>query len=267
MEHDGTQWNGAEGNTSTSAPRVTPSKYWCFTLNNYTMEQLEHLEHYFKKTDTQYIMGLEGQDKTPHIQGYVEFKKRLRPRETIKIKEIHWERCKGTKEQNIKYCSKEGNYRTNMEIEKPLEDPMEGLTFYEWQTEILDMIKTKPDKRKIYWYYDEKGGAGKTTFVKHVCMKYPKKSIFINGKANDIKCAIASLEFKPEICIFHFTRSVEDYVSYEALESVKDGIFFSGKYESSMFIMNCPHVLVFANFLPNEDKLSKDRWIIKNLTT
>lgn len=59
---------------------------------------------------------------------------------------------------------------------------------------------------------------------------------------------------------------MENYVSYEAIESVKDGIFFSGKYESGMTIFNQPHIICFANFAPDIGKMSSDRWKIFELS-
>ena len=63
--------------------------------------------------------------------------------------------------------------------------------------------------------------------------------------------------------IFHYVRSMEDYVSYAAIEEVKDGMFYNGKYESSMVIYNPPHIICMANFPPDLDKLSKDRWVVR----
>lgn len=91
-------------------------------------------------------------------------------------------------------------------------------------------------------------------------------AIYVNGKGTDIKAAICEMKEPPDIVIFGYPRSTEDYISYGALEEIKDGIFFSGKYESRMKIFNPPHVYVFANFRPNEDEMSKDRWIIKNIS-
>ncbi len=59
---------------------------------------------------------------------------------------------------------------------------------------------------------------------------------------------------------------MEDYVSYQALEEIKDGIFFSGKYEGGMKIFNSPHVICFANFSPAEHKLSGDRWVVEEVS-
>lgn len=69
----------------------------------------------------------------------------------------------------------------------------------------------------------------------------------------------------PKVCVFHYTRAVENYVSYEALEAIKDGIFFSTKYESGMVVFDSPHVVVFANFPPDRTQLSADRWRITNI--
>lgn len=87
-------------------------------------------------------------------------------------------------------------------------------------------------------------------------------AIMISGKGADIKYGITKhLEEKPlDVALFHYVRSQEIFISYEAIESVKDGIFFSAKYESGMCLFNSPHVLVFANFMPDITKLSKDRW-------
>lgn len=90
-------------------------------------------------------------------------------------------------------------------------------------------------------------------------------ALVVSGKASDIKCAIAGMKIKPEVVIFCCPRNSEGYISYDALEQVKDGMFFSGKYESEMVLFNNPHVIVFANFAPDLAKLSVDRWKIVNL--
>lgn len=105
---------------------------------------------------------------------------------------------------------------------------------------------------------------GKTTLAKHLCLKYKNEIIFLSGKANDIKYAVFEFTKKKTLrcAIFHYTRSNEQFVSYEAIESIKDGIFFNNKYESAQVIYDCPHIIVFANFQPNYGSLSKDRWKI-----
>jgi len=46
------------------------------------------------------------------------------------------------------------------------------------------------------------------------------------------------------------------------LESIKNGLFFSGKYESTQVVMNSPHLIIFANEPPDKSKMSADRWHI-----
>ena len=56
-----------------------------------------------------------------------------------------------------------------------------------------------------------------------------------------------------------FTRSQEQFVSYQAIEEVKNGILFNNKYEAKMVVFNNPHVVVFSNFEPDYKALSSDR--------
>ncbi len=69
-------------------------------------------------------MGKEvGEMGTPHLQGYIALKvksKKFRPLPTFAVKReegknaMHFERARGNREQNYKYCSKEGNFITNI---------------------------------------------------------------------------------------------------------------------------------------------------------
>lgn len=259
METVGNSWKQNEGNTR---PRFVPSKHWCFTLNNWEIQELETLETVCKEKEIKYCIGKEvGENGTPHLQGFISSKTKIRPMETFKNKRIHWEKCKGNEEQNIKYCTKDNNYTTNIKIKKPLTILKEE-QLYEWQIDIIKIIEQEPDDRKIYWYWEEKGCAGKTTFSKYLSSKY--EAIPLEGKKNDILYCAA--EFESEIYIWDLERSMESYVSYGALEKIKNGYYMCSKYESKPIIRNPPHVIVFANFAPDESKLSRDRWEIRNIT-
>jgi len=58
---------------------------------------------------------------------------------------------------------------------------------------------------------------------------------------------------------------MEEYISYGAMEKIKNGFYMSSKYESKPIIRNCPHIICFANFEPDYDKLSQDRWKVHNI--
>jgi hypothetical protein len=224
-----------------------------------------------KKAES-YMYQLEvGAEGTPHLQGCFKFKN---ARSWSSIKDtFKWfvEPCHDWK-ASVKYCSK-----TDSRVEGPwaynCEAGPEEYTFklekpYEWQQDIINICSGPVDPRKIYWIYCREGGSGKTALTKHLCMN--NKAIFVSGKAADVKAAVASMPTKPPIVIFGVPRSAEkadgdQCVSWDAIETVKDGMFFSGKYESGMVLMAPPHMFIFANFPPDESKLSKDRWIIKNL--
>ncbi len=118
----------------TAMPRINPAKAWCFTLNNYTENELGALVQLFSSLDDKYyyIVGEEvGEEGTPHLQGYIEKKDgRFRPLPKFAVRRqcvatigevspppknaMHFEKAKGNRTQNYKYCSKDGKFVTNI---------------------------------------------------------------------------------------------------------------------------------------------------------
>lgn len=244
------------GNTKTK--KVNPAKHWCFTYNNYKEEKFKELCSKFSKIEAKWIIGKEiGEQGTPHLQGYVEFPNKVRPLSIIEDKNIHWEIRKGTREDNLIYCSKEGDYYGNLKP-KPKLKILEESKLKNWQKDLIKIIEKEPNDRTIHWYWETKGNTGKTTFSKYLCHKY--EAVPLEGKKNDILYCAA--EFESNIYIWDLERTMEDYVSYGALEKIKNGLFMCAKYESKPIIRNPPHIIVFANFKPDENALSKDRWNI-----
>jgi len=246
------------------------SRYWFLTWNNYTNDWLTKLttglgaESWVLQPEKCPTTG------TPHIQGILQFKSQ-KAFETLhkEIKQVRWERVR-SKEAAIRYCSKletkDGKTEIHgFQLPKKLIDPMEGKTLQEWQEKIINIIKEKPDDRKIHWFWETQGGIGKTSLAKSICIKN-KSAIYICGNASDIKYAICSMGEGPEIVIWDIPRSIKNNIDYSALEQVKNGIFFSTKYESGQMIFNIPHIIVFANDPPKNGELSSDRWDIHNIT-
>lgn len=262
MEPSGTDGTVGSGNTTanpTNPSRGNFAKRWTFTLNNYSEEQFQNIKNICGTNGT-YILGREvGKEGTPHIQGYFECKKRIRAIQFFGVKEIHFEVAKGNRDQNIAYCSKEGNYETNFKIKKPLKIIEE---LKPWQKSVENIIQTEPDERSIYWFWDETGNTGKTVLTKYLCHKY--NAIPVEGKKADILYVCA--EFESECYIFDLSRTTESQSGlYDSIEKVKNGLYMCGKYESKPIVRNCPHVIVFANFYPDKSKLSLDRWQIFNI--
>lgn len=93
------------------------NRNWCFTLNNYTKEEVKKLT----ETGNQYLFQEEtGENKTPHLQGcmFLPNAVGLKHMKTINPR-AHWEICKN-KPATLQYCSKEdtrtGQIYTNIDL-------------------------------------------------------------------------------------------------------------------------------------------------------
>lgn len=253
------------GNTKTSA-RVSTSLYWFFTLNNHSKEDFDILSKEICLHCLDYrVQEEQGEAGTLHLQGFIHCKKRIRPMETFSCKRIHWEKCRSPIHAR-EYCSKEESATGNYILDS-IEPIKLILPDRPWQLAILNMIKEEPNDRNIHWYWETVGNSGKSAFTKYLCVKH--NALSVSGKSNDCKYAIVKYHEEkkryPKIVIFDVPRTNLEYINYEAIESIKNGCFFSGKYECSQVIMNSPHIIIFANSPPDKSKLSQDRWIIKNL--
>lgn len=245
--------------------QISPAKHWVFTYNNPPDDFLDLLNvvpgiaKFVIQKEKGEITG------TVHLQGYIEFKEKIRPCSVINwTSNIHWETCKCIPKA-IAYCQKpetriEGPWFKGIKALRPAQKPFE---FKEWQKNLLTLLDGEPDHRKIYWFYDEIGGKGKSEIAKWLAIN--KGAIILGGKGADMKDAIARMPEFPEIIIIDVPRCSTEYVSYQGLEEVKNGCFFSGKYESKMIVGPVPHVIVFANEEPKKDKLSADRWEVIEL--
>lgn len=249
--------------------QISPSIRWCLTLNNYTNEHLKLLSSIVPIYCKKYIISKEvGEQGTPHLQGYLELKKKARPKSIFKIDEIHWEKARGNIMENLSYCSKENNIFLMLGMPRPLKPLACENNLRPWQFDLTKIVEHEPDDRKIYWYWSASGNTGKTTFARYLHRKYD--GILLSGKSSDMKNAIIEYKktngYTPELIIIDLPRGFDkDYLSYNGLEEIKNMFFYSGKYEGGMVDGNQPHLIVFCNELPNIMKMSKDRWVIVNI--
>lgn len=91
---------------------MSRGKNWCFTLNNYTNEDVDSLQNLVGTHECVYIIfGKEvGDSGTPHLQGFVSFSKRTYLTEVKKriSDRAHLELARMVPE-SIEYCKKEGD--------------------------------------------------------------------------------------------------------------------------------------------------------------
>jgi len=254
------------------------ARYYIWTWNNYEEKDVDLMKNWIDKHCSEGHFQREIGEKcgTPHLQGFWCFKN---ARYFSSLKK-DWPKLHIEKANNIKaardYCKKDETKvgDTIFGGTQHVKDPLEGKKLYDWQIELLKICDETPDERSIYWFFDEDGNCGKTTLAKHLCLKYPEEVLYLSGGPqnckwgittflhNKVKSKLVRNDKNLRIAIFDYTRSQDDKVSYQALEEVKNGIFFNTKYESMQVIFNCPHVVVFSNFLPDMTKLSSDRWKI-----
>ena len=97
------------------------ARNWCFTLNNYTDEHVAALDALHPSHVSYLLFGFEtGESGTPHLQGYVQFTKKLRLTGVRKLipGNAHVEVAKGSADDNYKYCTKGGDFKEYGSIKK-----------------------------------------------------------------------------------------------------------------------------------------------------
>lgn len=236
---------------------------WCFTWNNYhevstyldTLELLKSMCRY-------YAFGFEVAPTTAtrHIQGYVYFKNaRTFDQMKLILPDVHLEKANRSPKDNHRYCSKGGVYESNMSFDENeyVLDVISELR--PWQSELENIVRSPPNGRSIYWIWENVGNVGKTSFVKYLLNKYEFCEFSRATKSADI---VTVADRKKTCYLFDFARTQENFSPYIALEQLKDGLVSDSKLKktSRNIIMNCPHIICFANWAPNRAAMSLDRW-------
>lgn len=265
----GTNGTKSLGNTKPSSK----GRNYCFTVNNWTEEELEQMTRGFEVSGCKWVIGKEvGESGTKHLQGAV-FYKNPRSFEAVKkeLPRAHIEKCKGTWEQNYEYCTKDKDILTNWEKEKSideliLEEEYKDVVWKDWQKDIIDLVEQKPDARAIHWITDRVGNSGKSFLCKYLGLKYDV--IVASGKTGDIFNQMRGwregnpTKLRPDIILVDVPRHEYSHVNYAAIEAVKNGYLYSGKYEGGVIKLTRPHVVIFANEEPDIQAMSGDRWRI-----
>lgn len=270
--------SGDGGNTKPSPNRARRERCrnFAFTLNNYTDEEIEALK---KMSQCLIVFGKEICPKTgtPHLQGYVEFKNQKDFSALKKFNErIHWEAAIAKRECNLRYCGKDENiiFNTFEKVINPikfkkqqiLEKQYSNIEWKNWQKQIIEIVESAKNSRTIYWYWENTGNIGKSFLCKYLWAKY--SCVLGDGKKNDVAYSIAKWQEQhemddPDLVLIDVPRTNLDYVNYSMLEKLKDGLFSSGKYESTtVAFAESPHIIVFANAPPVTYNCSADRWVI-----
>lgn len=142
-----------------------------------------------------------------------------------------------------------------------------------WQTATVDLNEKEPDERAIIWLYDENGNTGKSSVARFIKQSFGNRWLVGSdfGTVNDAATIVrGALEhgWEEHGVIIDLPRSAENHERmYTYLEAIKNGNITATKYMGECLYFNRPHVVVMANFLPQIDCMSKDRWEIYEITS
>lgn len=238
--------------------QISPAKHWVFTWNNYTEDDFLKTINILNENSSKYIVGKEvgKKKKKPHLQGYVMFNEKIRPKSLIS-KKIHWKKAKGSAQHNYDYCSKEGNFVCVGLKPKRMPKILKYEQLYKWQKDIVEIAKTEPDDRTIHWFWSEKGCLGKTQLVKYLITHF--EAVQLDGKGRDI--AYIAAEYESDVYVLILPKN-ETSVDYCSIEKIKDGVYCNVKFKGKPILRPNPHFFVFANMEPDKEALSEDRWKI-----
>ena len=235
----------------TKKKQISPAVRWCFTFNNYTNDEVSSIVPLLEQLGKVGCYSKEvGESGTPHLQGYIEFRSKLRPLGRFSQYGIHWEKAKGTRQQNLDYVSKDDDFAWTMGLPKP-PTTIKRSDFYSWQDKLVQRFQ-KPCEwncRTIYWRY----GAiniGKTQFARWLCVHMD--AVVIGGASKHI---LAQVQNQPAPIYIILLSYGDDKVSYRAIEQIKDGVFSTafGCDNNKMEIRDAPHLLIIGNEPPDTD--------------
>lgn len=263
-----------EGNTiaSSSSPNEQTLQYihHIFTWNNYPTNGAEILIQFFNHFAYDYVFQQEEAPTTgtPHLQGIVSLKKRMRWSEFGLPRSISWRKCISVSVQYA-YCSDPAKrYGHCWSLKYPIPIKLKILRTNQlntWELAVIEHVKTEPDNRSIRWIWSERGGFGKSEFCKYLAHNF-RAVICGKGAYSDIMNIMFKADMnRSNLVVFDLPRNNGNKISYSALESIKNGLIVNTKYETGSKIFNAPHIIVFSNMPPCFDSMSRDRWQVMDL--
>lgn len=288
-----------------SSKRESSALNWVFTYNNYTPQGEKQIQECELFKFVVYGHEVAPTTGTLHLQGYFQLqKKKTHTYLKKRLPKMFFEKAIADYKSNSNYCSKDATdifthgtptingsntaqlhqqilncdnwqdvlklpnierripFAREVFMNKPI-PKQEGVKLLSWQKIVVDtLLNNKPDDRHIYVVYDEKGSKGKTFLAKYL---YTNFNAYYTSpsKSADILYAYNG----QTIILYDIPRSCdEDYVNWGAIEKLKDGIFFSGKFASgTKYRQHKAHIVIFTNHPIPEGKFSEDRLIYIDL--
>lgn len=246
------------------------SRNWCFTLNNYTAEEVEACEK--EGTVAKYLVyGKEiGECGTPHLQGYIQYKS-LKTLKQVKLflDRAHWEPARADGGANKKYCTKDGDFKehgtppkTQTEkgkgrwkrvLEKAKEGDMEWLeenepylvlnsrkklkAMKEFRTEVMDYTDEDTPHE---WWYGETGTGKSRAFWEKFPEGYPKDT---NKWWDDYEGQVVVIEEVDPETMKYLASKMKKWV---------DRYPFLGETKGGSIKIRPPKIVIISNYTIDE---------------
>ncbi len=153
---------------------------------------------------------------------------------------------------------------------RPIVDDFDEAQKTKWQEDVLQLVSKPPDRRTVVYVWSEDGAIGKSTLARSLLIRYRHRSIGVSGRAGDILYGVAKFVEDGRdlwLVVLDVPRTNQQYVSYQAIECLKNGALYSTKFESKELLLPTVHVVIFANSPPDKYKMSSDRWHVIHVAT
>lgn len=213
-------------------------------------------------------------DTNLHYQGYVNVDTKIRPltlggRLGVQFPGIYVAPASDAGREALRrYCMKAETRVAGPWADKPLAKEYTGKDlplgrWRPWQQRIIDEVSVEcTDDRTINWIYDEQGNVGKSKLVKYLTWK----NLALPMTLCDVKDGAHMVVKEGERPSYFFdiprtkTKKVSMDEMYSLVESIKNGVVISPKYDGGKLIMDPPHVWVMSNWKPDVTKMTDGRF-------
>lgn len=144
-----------------------------------------------------------------------------------------------------------------------------------WQRKLLEVLNAPPNRRHIYWIYDDLGKSGKSILYKYVLWQGGAWPLSHGSAQQLCTSALEAMDNHPKpitkwLIDAPRTKCTKnsDTSMYNFIESLKNGVLTSAMYgKARLKIFRSPHVVVFSNSLPQLSAMTGDRWMVYQLQT
>lgn len=257
---------------------------WDFRANHEYFT-LEEIKTWLKNNCKKWAFQLEEGDKGyKHWQGRFSLMKKRRKNELWdlfkKLPNIpnYFEPTTKENQKNYFYVLKE-----DTRLEGPWTDTIENtnedkyipkqyrdLTLNTMQLQMKEICYQPCNIRRCDWIYDPIGNHGKSTFASLMqlhenCIDMPPCNDFNTIIQTTCNILMAKKMREPRALFFDLPRSFNQerlFGMISAFEQIKKGKVWDFRYNYTEWWFDSPAILCFANSLPEEGSLSKDRWHI-----